>query len=130
MERRTPLRRTTTLERRTPIRPVSTKRKAIQNDRALLVAEYLATRDCEVRWDLHCAIRPTDAHEPLTRARGGSILDPTNLVAACRWCHDQIHRHPAEATTRGYLIHSWATPDQIEAARQLRRRRVAEYTFI
>lgn len=44
-----------------------------------------------------------DVHEPLTRARGGSILDPANALAVCRPCHDWIHANPAEATALGLL---------------------------
>ena len=41
--------------------------------------------------------RSTDPHEPLTRARGGSIIDKANMVALCRECHDWIHAHPKQA---------------------------------
>jgi len=44
-----------------------------------------------------------DLHEPLTRARGGSILDPANTVAVCRSCHDWIHDNPTAATDLGLL---------------------------
>jgi len=50
-----------------------------------------------------CRRRAVDIHEPLTRARGGSILDPANTVAVCRACHDWIHRHPESATRLGLL---------------------------
>ena len=59
---------------------------------------------CEARWDAGCFGRAVDVHEPLTRARGGSILDPANAMAVCRRCHEQIHGHPREATERGFLI--------------------------
>ena len=37
-----------------------------------------------------CALRtPLDVHHVVKRAQGGSDLDPDNLVALCRACHDQ-----------------------------------------
>jgi len=39
----------------------------------------------------------------LTRARGGSILDPANTVAVCRSCHDWIHDNPTAAADLGLL---------------------------
>lgn len=57
---------------------------------------------CEVG-EAGCHGRAVDVHEPLTRARGGSITDPGNMVAVCRACHDWIHGHPEAATERGWL---------------------------
>jgi hypothetical protein len=54
-----------------------------------------AARECR-KWSV-------DVHEPLTRARGGSILDPDNVLATCRPCHDWIHANPTAATTLGLL---------------------------
>lgn len=48
-----------------------------------------------------------DPHEPLTRARGGSITDPDNLAWICRAHHDHIHEHPDEGHRVGLLRHSW-----------------------
>jgi hypothetical protein len=50
-----------------------------------------------------CGITPTDVHEPLTRARGGSITDPTNALVICRACHDWIHGNPAASLELGLL---------------------------
>lgn len=50
-----------------------------------------------------------DVHEPLTRARGGSIVDPANMVPVCRVCHDWIHAHPTLATEVGLLVSSYNT---------------------
>lgn len=41
-----------------------------------------------------------DPHEPLSRARGGSVTDPDNVEALCRTCHQGKH-----ATND--LRHSW-----------------------
>jgi hypothetical protein len=50
-----------------------------------------------------CGGLAVDLHEPLTRARGGSILDPDNTVAVCRSCHEWVHDHPKAATKVGLL---------------------------
>ena len=76
-----------------------------------MVAEELAKRElCEAGarithagHDARCGGLAIELHEPLTRARGGSILDPANTVAVCRSCHDWIHVNPAAATDLGLL---------------------------
>jgi hypothetical protein len=50
-----------------------------------------------------CSRRSTELHEPLTRARGGDILDKYNTVAICRNCHNWVHDHPESATKLGLL---------------------------
>lgn len=58
-----------------------------------------------------CNKRADDAHEPLTRARGGSITDPTNVVPVCRTHHDELTFAPESelgwAYEAGLLRHSW-----------------------
>lgn len=54
-----------------------------------------------------CSQEATDPHEPLTRARGGSITDPNNIVGLCRKHHDEVHLEPAWAYELGLLRHSW-----------------------
>jgi len=126
LERRTPLRSKTGLTRRTRLAPMSKKRRAVQKQRAALVRDQLTQRPwCEAgeiiraQWTARfgaenaaklttdsawgCSHTATDIHEPLTRARGGSILDAANTVAVCRGCHDWIHDHPAAATELGLL---------------------------
>ena len=93
--------------KRSPIRKVSAKRAAENRERAIFAGE-IAGALCAARWDEHCYGRAVHLHEPLTRARGGSITEPANLVPVCSWCHRQIHDHPEEATRRGLLRHSWA----------------------
>ncbi len=51
-------------------------------------------------WE-HCQRRSRDVHEILSRSAGGSILDPANVVATCRKCHDFVHQHPALAESLG-----------------------------
>jgi hypothetical protein len=43
----------------------------------------------------------TDAHEILSRARGGSITDPANIVPLGRKCHDYVTAHPVDAAMAG-----------------------------
>jgi len=108
----------TPLHRRTPLRRVSLKRQRLMQQRRVFVADQLARRpDCEAGPLIRtgneavagygattpCRRRAVDIHEPLTRARGGSILDPANTVAVCRGCHDWIHTHPESATRLGLL---------------------------
>lgn len=49
----------------------------------------------------------TDLHEIKTRARGGSILDESNICVLCRDCHNYITRNPREAVEQGWMKHSW-----------------------
>jgi len=109
--KRSPLRRGKPPERRTPLRQVSAKRTKVQRLRRAMVAEELAKRElCEAGarithagHNARCNGLAIELHEPLTRARGGSILDPANTVAICRSCHDWIHANPAAATSVGLL---------------------------
>lgn len=111
LNRRTPLQSGAPLQRRTRLRPVSDKRRAIQRQRRELVDRVLTTRPrCEVGDIIRgtdrihpCHIWATDVHEPLTRARGGSIIDEDNTLSVCRSCHDWIHHHPSEAQMLGLL---------------------------
>ncbi len=132
LKRKTPLRSKTPLQSKTPLkrtgrlRPVSKKRQKLNRDRAKFVAHQLELRQwCEagphitrhlvsrltetqkrsdsMKGQTICQGKAVDIHEPLTRARGGSILDVDNTVALCRSCHDWIHEHPREATQLGLL---------------------------
>lgn len=119
--KRSPLRRKTPLEpggpiaRSSPINQVSKKRRKVLAERRQFVIDTLARHPrCEagprVQDRAHrCQGTPSDVHEIQTRARGGSIVDPDNVVAVCRACHDWIHSHPAQATTLG-LLASQYTP--------------------
>ena len=104
----------TPLTRKTRLRSVSPKRAKVQRLRRTMVAEELATRElCEAGaritqagHDARCHGLAVELHEPLTRARGGSVLDPANTVAICRSCHDWVHVNPAAATGLGLLVSS------------------------
>ena len=127
LKRKTPLKQKTPLKRKTPLRPMSKKRQRVQAERRKLVQYELEYRQwCEagshitrhllsrltetqkrsIKTDpqkLVCDGRAVDIHEPLTRARGGSILDPENTMAVCRSCHDWIHNNPENAKSLGLL---------------------------
>ena len=111
LRRTTPLKRGGPLPRRTPLRAISRKRRKVQVLRREMVRDELARRElCEAGarithagHDARCQGLAVELHEPLTRARGGSILDPANTVAICRSCHDWIHVNPAAATALGLL---------------------------
>jgi hypothetical protein len=98
----------TAMLRRTPLRVRSKKTAVVYRTRRKLVDRVLRTRPvCEVPWCIHPS---EDVHEPLTRARGGSILDETNTKAVCRMHHDLIHLEPEWAYELGFLVHSWDRP--------------------
>lgn len=67
-----------------------------------------------------CGRWADDVHEPLTRARGGSIVDPGNAVPPCRPCHDVLTFRPESelgwAYDLGLLAHSWDAPKAGEVA--------------
>lgn len=115
LQRKTPLQRGDSVLRRTPLAKQSAKRKREQADRRKLVARLLTERPrCQAgplilheQPGYRCGGWSVDIHEPLTRARGGSILDDSNALAVCRPCHDWIHQHPDAATRIGLLEHSW-----------------------
>lgn len=58
----------------------------------------------------------------MTRARGGSILDPNNILALCRPCHEWIGNHPEEAQECGLIAPSWASNALDESARARKAR--------
>ena len=85
--------------KRSPIRAVSKKRQAEQRKRTKMLRETFGrTPSCR-----RCGRLADDAHEVLSRARGGSITDPENIVPLCRPCHDEITSHPEWATEQGWM---------------------------
>jgi hypothetical protein len=58
-----------------------------------------------------CTGQADDVHEPLSRARGGSISDEGNATAPCRPCHDVLTFTPESELGWAYdldlLRHSW-----------------------
>ena len=95
-----PLRSTKPLKRNTPVKPVSAKRAKEQRQRTRMLTEVYGTNPPCAR----CGGPADDAHELLSRARGGSIIDPTNIVPLCRADHRWITEHPAEAAAEGWAL--------------------------
>jgi predicted metal-binding protein len=48
-----------------------------------------------------CSGRFDDMHEILSRARGGSITDPDNILLVCRSCHRWVTENPWAAEDLG-----------------------------
>ena len=91
--------------KRTQIRPVSARRRRANVERRRVVAELMLTRGplCQAQIAAVCINIAVDAHEVLTRARGGSITDPANILLVCRTCHRWIGDNPDAATERGLI---------------------------
>ena len=84
---------------RTPLPPVSKKRATEQRQRTRMLRETFGPDPVCAR----CGKPADDAHELLSRARGGSIIDPANIVPLCRADHRWITEHPAQAQAEGWL---------------------------
>lgn len=105
LTRRTELTTTTELARVTPLRPMSARRRAENRERREIAhATFGDAPLCAVPG---CGRFADDVHEPLTRARGGSITDPNNMVPLCRSCHDSVQLGPQWAYDLGLMVHSW-----------------------
>ena len=94
---------------RAVLRPVSVKRAAANRERRKMATAVFGDQpQCTAPGCPRCA---DDLHEPLTRARGGSITDPGNARPLCREHHDQVTFAPESelgwAYDCGLLIHSW-----------------------
>lgn len=91
---------------RTPVKPRSEKTARIYVTRRQIVAEmFLYPEVCEVPW---CTELATDPHEPLTRARGGGILDRDGIRKVCH-PHNVMFSADEQPWMYefGFLIHSW-----------------------
>lgn len=106
------------MKRGTPLRQVSDKRAAENRERekAKTVVRQRARGGCEARTAIasvtgisECS-GPFDFHEVLTRARGGSITDPENILMVCRRHHDWITENPLSAAGLGLVRNSWDAP--------------------
>jgi hypothetical protein len=104
--------------KRAPLKAVSGKRKRENRHRAAMVRDLYPERPQCGRPS--CGNWADDLHEPLTRARGGSIVDPDNQVPLCRTCHDEVTFRPESelgwAYDAGLLVHSWGDEDPDGAA--------------
>ena len=66
-------------------------------------AEILRRRPvCEARVEPVCHGRAVEVHHVLTRGQGGGD-HVDNLLAVCGYCHEWIHRNPADAMSLGLL---------------------------
>lgn len=103
--KRSPMKRGKGLRRKTRLKGRSAKKAALDEVRAGVLLELIAERGngCEAGIEEVCRHVANDGHEVLTRGRGGSPTDKTNIRLVCRQCHDWIHTHPVEATERGLL---------------------------
>jgi hypothetical protein len=111
LKRKTPLTSTSELKRTGRLKPASTKRAKLLRERRAVIERVMVGRSCEAHVLIAqvdqrhvCARTAVDVHEPLTRARGGSIVDPSNMIPVCRSCHDWIHAHPKDAQQVGLLL--------------------------
>jgi len=97
------------LKRRAELKAVSARRAAENRQRRVMVDALWPDRPRCVRPG--CSRLADDVHEPLARARGGSITDPGNAQPLCRPCHDEVTFRPESelgwAYETGLLIHSW-----------------------
>lgn len=76
------------LTRKTRLRPVSERRMEENRVRREMISTAYPVRPpCSVPW---CSALADDAHEKLSRARGGSITDLANIAPLCRPCHTLI----------------------------------------
>ena len=110
------------LKRSKGLRAVSAKRARQNRERRTMVANlYGGERPLCAVWELRqpewCTRWADDAHEPLSRARGGSITDPGNHAPLCRPCHTLItDEDPDWAYEAGLLVHSWDASKTGDAA--------------
>jgi hypothetical protein len=119
LERSTPLRGGKPPTRRTRLRAQSDKRRKENRERREMANRLWpdGRPRCVVPW---CTRLADDLHEPLTRARGGSITSPENAEPLCRTDHDALEDEPQWAYDLELLVHSWdkRTAAQIAAARR------------
>lgn len=92
------------------VNQTSARRRSENEIRRQVVADIRLNRGPYCQWPYGCTRIGCDPHEIRTRARGGSITDPDNIVLLCRQHHDHI-THTAEGQREGHelglLKHSW-----------------------
>lgn len=54
-------------------------------------------------WFVACDGAAVDVHEILPRSAGGSVVDESNVLAVCRFCHEAIHANGKRARELGLL---------------------------
>lgn len=127
--KRSPMRRVAMKRDQVPIPAVSDKRRKLNRERSIVVAELRAkTRYCQANAMLRAGLdrMTTDAgrkpyleglqgcylsgpfvgHEPQKRSRRGSLVDPENILMVCEPCNAWVERWTDAATEVGLLIPS------------------------
>lgn len=120
LARRSPLKPASRLTSKTKITarkrlpPVSDRRRILNDERRdvlLVVRARVYCEACPVLLAAGILVDPAcrvphhgrDGHEVWTRGRGGSIVDPSNIMFVCRPAHSWIGDHPAEARRLGLV---------------------------
>lgn len=121
--------------KRTRLRPMSAKRRAVNVERAKVVAQLREERiGCEgtrlLKAAAHASTSPKDQaryvdalracdpwqkvlqpHEPLKRSRrSGGLTDPERILLLCDSCHAFTESEVRLSTEAGLLIPSWGKP--------------------
>lgn len=87
------------LRRKTPLKRVSKRRSKEMKEYSILRKEFLTNLPmCEVCMKANA----TDVHHKA--GRGKHYLDVESWLSTCRTCHDKIHKEPAWAREKGFLI--------------------------
>ncbi|MFI7644262.1 hypothetical protein [Nonomuraea sp. NPDC049400] len=131
LKRKTPMprgngfKKTGNLERNSSLRAQSKKRERENRERhAMKNAMFPDGRPvCIVPW---CGQWADDLHEPLTRARQGSITDPDNAVPTCRGHNSELTEEPAWGYELELLVHSWDKRSSAQIA-EARREALARW---
>jgi 5-methylcytosine-specific restriction endonuclease McrA len=84
--------------KRSSLAPVSRKRRVLLRERRKVTDAMKAEGDVLC---VRCGGMAQDAHEVVSRARGGSIVDRENIVPLCREDHRWVTEHPLEAEREG-----------------------------
>ncbi len=115
LERKTPLKQGGNLDRTTPIKAQSQKRQRENRQRRAMANAMFpnGTPPCIVPW---CGQWADDLHEPLTRARQGSITDPDNAVPTCRRHNSELTEEPGWGYDLHLLVHKWDQRTYTEVA--------------
>ncbi len=114
LARRTPLKAAAGLARTGRLRPVSAKRAQVNAGRRVMVAERWPVRPlCDVREAratvglpplAGCTVWADDVNEILRRSQGGSITDPDNTNAPCRYCHGVLTFTPRSGLAWAFAL--------------------------
>ena len=105
--------------KRSPLNAVSNKRKAENIERRKVMGlAFGDRRDWRCLALEHPAMMavmggcygPVNGHEILPRGRGGSIVDPFNIVLLCNRHNEWASSNPVDATKLG-LLRSWNVED-------------------